>query len=179
MKAWLFRSLGGVLMALALSSGLVAPASADPPVPPRATLLKIGKTVAYEGVTGGNYNRYKLAYPGAFDWSNNGCSVPAYIWVPSPVAMIYTKKVFVNACNRHDFGYRNFGNNPNGKVRLKLGPNAATKAAIDSQFLANMRQQCHISYSGKLRAPVRAQCLSVAQAFYVAVKYRGNKAFFG
>ncbi|CAM3542388.1 phospholipase A2 [Deinococcus frigens] len=89
------------------------------------------------------------------DWNYDGCSAP------KGLGLGYNT-FFRNACNVHDFGYRNLP---------KLRPVAYwpyNKAMTDSAFLRNMRSLCNTKswYA-------RPGCYAAAQAYYSAV----NSAF--
>ena len=87
------------------------------------------------------------------EWSADGCSAPffAAAW----------REFFRRSCNRHDFGYRNFGNG--WSKGLALTSTDAKKYAVDQKFLSDMRGQCNGS----------SDCLTAAQAFYAGVRKSG------
>ncbi|WP_345262042.1 phospholipase A2 [Nocardioides nanhaiensis] len=101
-------------------------------------------------------NRTKTGIDATFNWSDDGCSAPAG-------GAGYSDR-FRNACERHDFGYRNMGWGYYTSKNLALSSTSATKDRIDSIFLADMRRTCGTS-SG---------CLSAAQVFYAAVRKAGQ-----
>lgn len=99
-----------------------------------------------------------------FNWTKDGCSVP--------VKFTPYRNVFRQACNQHDFGYRNYGK---GKYStLKLSPTAKTKDWIDKRFLAEMRRTCADQDRG-------ATCRGAANAYhYVVQNHKSAKtAFYG
>jgi hypothetical protein len=115
------------------------------------------------------FQQQKAQASGPYDWDDDGCSVP---YVPSAVAnspAIFAS--FRNACERHDFGYRNYGRylNSENEPGLQLGPSDATKAWIDHIFLADMRAVCGIE----------ATCLTLARLYYEAVRLKAGSAFYG
>lgn len=178
MKNWIVRSLSVALLALALSLGLMSPASAAS----RATLKAAATAVAYEKVGGSNYAKYKKAYPKALNWYNDGCSVPHKVLIAPGVgvALKVFGKVFEKSCDRHDFGYRNFGKNTDTDgTHPKFSPTRATKDKIDSRFYSNMKVECDNKFGGKLKAIVRGQCKVAAKTFYEAVSRFADDAFFG
>ena len=179
MKIWLTRSLATVILVLVTLMGLVAPASAAT----RATLKAAATAVAYETVGGSNYATYKAKYPASLNWGNDGCSVPAAVANAVPKmewVLDHYMGVFQKSCDRHDFGYRNFGSNTTTSgVHQKFSPTQATKDRIDTRFLTNMRIQCDTRYDDLLDIPARSTCRGAANIFYTAVKYGGNGAFFG
>ncbi len=180
MKNWLLRSLTALLLTLTLSAGLVVPASA---AVSRETLKAAATAVAYEKVGGSNYAKYKKLYPTQLNWGNDGCSVPNYIYLAPGLAAVLKAygQVFEKSCDRHDFGYRNFGKNTKDTAgpHPKFSPTRATKDKIDSRFHSNMKVQCDQKFGGTLKAPLRAACKAAAKVFYEAVSLRGDKAFFG
>ncbi|WP_259407649.1 phospholipase [Streptomyces akebiae] len=92
-----------------------------------------------------------------FNWSNDGCSGPQEI-----------KNLFTEACNQHDFGYRNYGAQHGG---LRLSPTRQTKDWIDTRFWHEMRQTCFDHHGGG------NWCLIHARAAYLAVHNFGDKYF--
>ncbi|HEX8434869.1 phospholipase A2, partial [Archangium sp.] len=79
------------------------------------------------------YSHSKSGIDTRFNWSGyDGCSLPREI---KPIASRWDK-LFTNACYRHDFGYRNYGNG------LALASDQTYKDKIDSEFLRNMRYTC-------------------------------------
>lgn len=180
MKSWLTRSLATVILVLVTSMGLVAPASA---APSKATLKAAATAVAFETVGGSNYAKYKAKYPKALNWGNDGCSVPAKVRNAVPKmgwVLDHYSGVFQKSCDRHDFGYRNFGKNTTTKgAHPKFSPTQATKDKIDSRFLTNMRVQCDKRYDDVWDIPAKKACRGAANIFYAAVKYGGHDSFFG
>jgi phospholipase A2-like protein len=178
MKSWLTRSLATVILVLVTSMGLVAPASATP----RATLKAAATAVAFETVGGSNYAKYKAKYPTSLNWGNDGCSVPNKVLVAGGLGVVIKAygKVFEHSCDRHDFGYRNFGKNTTTPgTHPKFSPTRATKDKIDSRFYSNMKVQCDKKYGGIIKAPLRAACKAAAKTFYTAVSHFADDAFFG
>lgn len=91
---------------------------------------------------------------GTLEWSADGCSAPK--------AFAGYSMLFEKSCNRHDFGYRNFGNGWAKGLALTSTP--AKKDAIDKRFLGDMRRQCNAN----------SNCLTAAQAYYGAVRKAGQ-----
>ncbi|MGW8376836.1 phospholipase A2 [Streptomyces sp. ODS28] len=98
-----------------------------------------------------------------FNWTNDGCSVPTG----------YTpyRKVFEPACVQHDFGYRNYG----ALHELRLSPTRETRRWIDGRFRTEMRHICEDTYTTPLRLH---GCLAAADAYHLAVRAGGGKAFY-
>jgi hypothetical protein len=159
------------------------PPPPPPPPPPagptRDELASAADKVAFERVYGSNWRIYKAKYPETPDtahsliWKTNGCSVPEAIlnaqWhgVPIGKGFGYYAKLFVKSCDRHDFGYRNYGSKTNG---LKLDPSATRRAQIDDRLHANMDYQCKRIFSRKyVEAVQRGLCYKASDAFYWAV----------
>ena len=87
-------------------------------------------------------SNYTLA---PYEWSSDGCSTPRFGSVR--LAPAYAAK-FIDACVRHDFGYRNYGRKT--ELRLSLVGDDATspgqayeseRKKIDAQFLTDMNQR--------------------------------------
>lgn len=166
-----------------------------PPPPPagpaHATLAAAANAVEFEDVGGSKYRIYKGLYPEttkdvdghSINWGTNGCSVPEKImdvemgyrsWKGKPVR--YYSDIFEKSCDRHDFGYRNFGSKADG---LELAPTAAGKKAVDDRFMKNMNIQCKQKFDRKyVEALQRGICYKVADAFHYAVKTFGGKNYF-
>ena len=87
-------------------------------------------------------------------WANDGCSNDVFDGFDD------YDTVFRWACVRHDFGYRNLGNGP------ALTSTEAGKAAVDSQFLEDMRTIC----AGR---PSDGNCGLWARTYYTAVHATG------
>lgn len=97
----------------------------------------------------------KSGIDATFNWGDDGCSAPAggggY------------NSVFLNACKRHDFGYRNLGWGYYTSKNLALASTPGAKDAVDKIFLADMRARCGSS----------SQCLTAAAAYYAAIRKAG------
>jgi hypothetical protein len=160
-----------------------------PSGPSRAQLAAAVNAVAFERVYGSNVARYHELYPGRagvrdIDWANNGCSVPQAILnagrVPLPATITisrllgYYSGVFEKSCDRHDFGYRNYGSD--NSANLQLDPSLGRKTAIDARFHANMRYQCQTRFNKY--NPARYLCYTAAQKFFEAVTLGGGPKFF-
>ncbi|MEJ7649311.1 MAG: phospholipase A2 [Nakamurella sp.] len=177
MKTLLLRSLAAGSLATTLILGAAGTASA---APSRATLKAAADTVVNEVVGGSNYGKVKAKYPTALNFTNDGCSVPAYIIAASPALYGVLRaygSVFEKSCDRHDFGYRNYGKNTTTPgVHPKFDPTSARKKSIDSRFYSNMKKQCDDKYGNPITT---AACKVAAKTFYTAVDKAGGKAFFG
>ena len=160
------------------------PAPPPPPPPPpsppagptRAQLAAAVEAVEYERVYGSNWAHYKALYPNdGIIWDHNGCSVPKKLleihdgWVPIGKGLAYYSKLFDKSCNRHDFGYRNYGSKTNG---LKLDPTEARRDSIDQRLHKNMDYQCDVIFSRKwVEAAQRGACHKASDLFYWAVSH--------
>lgn len=177
MRTLLLRSLTAGSLASALLLGSVATASA---APSRATLRAAADTVVNEVVGGSNYGKVKAKYPTALNFTNDGCSVPSYILAASPALYAVLRaygSVFEKSCDRHDFGYRNYGKNTSTPgAHPKFDPTSSRKAQIDSRFYSNMKVQCSQKYGNPI---TRGACNTAAKTFYTAVSKFGGKAFYG
>lgn len=145
--------------------------------PSRATLAKAVSAVTYERVFGSNYAYYKKKYPHAINWSNDGCSVPSAVKNIKGVGWVlkHYSGVFQKSCDRHDFGYRNYGRHAHG---LALDSSAARRASIDNRFHSNMDYQCLKRYDDWYDVPAREACYEASDIFYGAVRLRGGGSFY-
>jgi len=88
-------------------------------------------------------------YADQLDWSDDGCS-----WSPdNPFGF-----KFLPACQRHDFGYRNY------KKQSRF--NETTRLRIDNNFKADMYFQCAGSWA----------CNRTADLYYAAVREFGGSS---
>lgn len=163
----------------------------QPKGPSQATLAAAISTVTYERVYGSHYRLKKAAFPRAtypsgpgILWKNNGCSVPKKLVdlelgggrIPKGKPVAFYAGIFEKSCDRHDFGYRNYGTNSGGRA---LDPTEARRASIDSRFLSNMDHQCRTVFSRKyVEAIQRGACYKAADVFKLAVSKRGQPNFF-
>ena len=104
-----------------------------------------------------------------FDWSTDGCSVPAWVQATvflmpgGPVLFYWMRKNmhrFVDACTQHDFAYQAFG--PQGRA---LDTSAEQRLKVDNHWRSIMRSRC----DGIGRVKER-QCKRAADTFYAAVR---------
>jgi hypothetical protein len=152
--------------------------------PSRATLQNAASRVEYENVGGPAYAAYKKKYPTKLNWTNDGCSVPKdLLSVPGLGGVLKNySATFKHSCDRHDFGYRNYGSNTSTPgVHPKFDPDQYRKDTIDKRFLANMRIQCDKAYPHFYQVLAKADCYAAASIFYGAVNKtkQGHRAFFG
>ncbi|KAK4068678.1 hypothetical protein Purlil1_13733 [Purpureocillium lilacinum] len=91
-------------------------------------------------------DRSRAQDPSSLDWTNDGCS-------NAPDAPFGFR--FLDACIRHDFGYRNY------KAQGRFTESA--RAKIDNKFRKDLRDQC--SSSG-----LRLLCVFKADTYYWAVR---------
>lgn len=187
----MFKKIAAVLMACVVTTAamLGSAGSASAAGVSRAALAKAASAVEYEKVGGSLYGHYKKApgYATQLNWTKDGCSIPTAALVTAAIlspatfaAMVKYKGVFKSSCDRHDFGYRNYGKNTTTPgPHLKLNPTTARKNSIDAKFLSNMNIQCDRAYGFPYVS--RTACKVAAKGFYVAVNKtsQGHKAFFG
>jgi len=152
-----------------------------PKPPTRADYKRYARQVAMERVRGPLYARYKRSFPTQLNWDNDGCSIPklpGWTKVLAPGLGVGTdglraglRRFFQASCDRHDFGYRNYGPKRGG---LQVRPTRAGKRAIDRRFRSNMYYQCeHEMVFG-----LRTKCKEIATIMYIAVDKKGDSAFF-
>jgi len=92
-------------------------------------------------------------YP-ALDWTTDGCSAPI-------VGSEGKSFNFRSACDRHDFGYRNFKN---------LGLfDTTTRTLIDEQLHRDMNRACDSQ-----RRTFKVRCIAWSEIFYTMVRAAGG-----
>ncbi len=100
--------------------------------------------------------------PPQYDWSDDGCSFPGL----SPI--------FGPACERHDFGYRNYGASNDGRW---MDAQDGRREWIDKSFREDMLRLC---FSNPLRVvPGVPTCTALALSSYQAAHDIGGPFFFG
>ena len=88
------------------------------------------------------------------DWTSDGCSAPI-------VGSQGRSFNFRSACNRHDFGYRNFKN---------LGLfDTSTRTLIDEQLHRDMNTYCDSQ-----RRTFKVRCIALSEIFYTMVRAAGG-----
>ncbi|CAN5418144.1 hypothetical protein BH10ACT1_BH10ACT1_10380 [soil metagenome] len=115
---------------------------------------------SYRSMSISSFLAAKRQAPAPYNWNDDGCSNS-----PDKPGGFN----FLPACQRHDFGYRNYGH---GSV--KASPSDATRAAVDSRLKADLTKEC-----GRYSGDQRSSCLSYADTYYAAVRTAGGKAFYG
>lgn len=115
-----------------------------------------GQMATYRTESMAAFQNHKAQRPAPFDWNDNGCSSPIN------VSSLYN---FNQACQRHDFGYRNYGHG------LTVNPTDSQRATVDSQFLSDMNAWCNANKP-------TAGCYSMAGIYYGAVRQKGGPSFF-
>jgi hypothetical protein len=100
----------------------------------------------------------RAGFPPPFDWTVDNCSV-------LPIDLR-----FEEPCQRHDFGYKNYGT---GGAGLRLSPDEDTRRWIDDILLADMFAVCPDS-------PIEAAfiCRAAALGVWGAVRLGGQSAFY-
>ncbi|KAL8366505.1 hypothetical protein RB595_005005 [Gaeumannomyces hyphopodioides] len=98
------------------------------------------------------FNKVAEKKEAGLDWSTDGCSkVPQ-----NPLGFPFRK-----ACERHDFGYRNFAN----QDRM----NSGTRKQIDQRFRKDLKDTCSEQEKG-----TRTVCKVVAETYYAGVRVFGG-----
>lgn len=97
----------------------------------------------------------------AINWSSDQCSAPFPIKKYSQNPFNWQ---FHLACDRHDFGYRNYI----GQGRCTSRPKGGTRKKIDRQFLSDLR----LYVCAKVKN--RRGCNVLAQVYYQAVRKFGH-----
>ncbi|MFI0417414.1 phospholipase A2 [Spongiactinospora sp. 9N601] len=144
---------GVVSTAMALVLGLALPA----PGAFAASALSVRETADLIMNLGyADFAEQSQAEP--FDWTTDGCTA-----TPPRQA-----RRFRQACEQHDFGYRNYG-----RGGLALWPEEDGRKWIDSRFLTEMRAICRDRHDGA------DWCRDQARVLYDAVRLFGRFAYFG
>ncbi len=110
----------------------------------------------------------------AYDWSADGCSTPV-AGVPGVGGYLKNNPVpginFAKACNRHDFGYRNYGK----AGGLQMHPTDYRRRAVDARFYWDMTWIC----DNEVNVALRSSCYGWRNVYYKAVRNFGGRPFFG
>ncbi|KAF2703325.1 hypothetical protein K504DRAFT_463691 [Pleomassaria siparia CBS 279.74] len=134
--------------------GLISLTTADAIAPRQETAMAATDRLLFNTTIAAFESARNALNPATLDWSSDGCSY-------SPDMPLGFD--FLQACHRHDFGYRNY------KEQSRF--TAAAKAKIDSNLKADMYTQC--ATEGNVF--VVAACKAVADVYYEAVKEFGSK----
>lgn len=141
----------------ALLAGFAAPAQAAPTkaqLKDRANTLMHGMTLAqFLKVKNGT----KTGIDTYFNWSDDGCSGP-----PNPYS-----DDFHDACLRHDFGFRNYGNG------VQVDPTEPARLRINNRLKADTTNQCVAQGN-------HATCKAAVSTYFHFVNdlNNGSKAFY-
>ena len=111
------------------------------------------------------FQRNKKNHPGRFDWSDDGCSIPEFA---SVIVGSQYKSYFRDSCERHDFGYRNYGHG------LTIAPFDSRREFVDLNFRKDMRNWC----AGHRTGSSLSACYSAAQKYVDGVRLGGGFAFY-
>lgn len=106
------------------------------------------------------FNSMRNLHPPPFDWTADGCSFGEF---SGPY-----RDSFNRACNRHDFGYRNYGG-----TRLRLDRTEARRRRVDDRLRDDLNGICRSEHRGLIETP----CLLAAQAIYTAARSQGRSWF--
>lgn len=97
--------------------------------------------------------------PLPYDWTDDGCSAPFF-------SVVYNI-AFRAACQRHDFGYRNYG-------KRWMDATDSRREFIDDNFFHDMTLRCI-----ELGALAPPKCQGGAQNYHTGVRTFGGGPFFG
>ncbi|WP_435852338.1 phospholipase A2, partial [Streptomyces platensis] len=100
--------------------------------------------------------------PFVFDWANDGCS---------KVPDTFQGFDFKNACNRHDFGYRNYQSLLGEQNFLTTSVGQEAKKRVDDIFLQDLQAECNFKmWPIDPRSDFsRQQCRRIAKGYYEGV----------
>lgn len=134
--------------------------------PAHASSSRFDRAVEIMKSSMSDFQATKRSAPRPFDWRDDNCSVPrgARVLIDNDYLRIFRK-----ACERHDFGYRNFGKG------LELDRTADRRKWIDQRFKADMLRICE----QRERKDGWDICEASAEKFYGAVRLFGADEFFG
>jgi hypothetical protein len=102
----------------------------------------------------------KRVQPPPFNWSSDGCSFGE---ITGPF-----RESFNRACDRHDFGYRNYGG-----TGLALDRTETRRTRVDDRLRDDLNGVCRSQHAGLTETP----CLAAAQAIYATVRSQGSSWF--
>jgi hypothetical protein len=105
------------------------------------------------------YKRKAVQWP--MNWSDDGCTK-----MPD-----YGRRWFNDACEQHDFGYRNYGK------YLNFGRNERAREAIDGQMYREMRRICEDRFT--TLSPRHGLCIDTAYAAWRTVRGHAKSHFYG
>ncbi|MFO0648766.1 MAG: phospholipase A2 [Polyangiales bacterium] len=106
------------------------------------------------------FQNMRALHPPPFDWSADGCSFGE---ISGPF-----RESFNRACNRHDFGYRNYGG-----TGLALDRTEGRRTRIDDRLHEDLNAICRSEHRGLLETP----CMAAAQAVYAGARSMGQSWF--
>lgn len=109
-----------------------------------------------------SFRAWRRAEKPFFEWSSDGCSVPAAVQDKIKVTAFFAS-VYQGPCTRHDFGYRNFGN----RYGKSLNATEAQRASVDARLLSD----CVAKGGGTVGK-------TASWTFALAVRKFGGPAFF-
>ncbi|QPG93782.1 hypothetical protein C2857_002405 [Epichloe festucae Fl1] len=135
---------------LALASLVLATPSSDVTSLKRQDINTVTDELLFKATLPQFEARRNTRNPSMLDWSSDGCtsSPDNPFWFP-----------FVDACQRHDFGYQNY--------RVQTRFTKAAKAEIDSLFKKDLYYQCQSVFA-------QTACERLADVYYAAVKQFGG-----
>ena len=148
----------GIVLSMLVAVTSVLPAQLPLDAPPVPVLSNVDAVRHIEfdlDITTFARQRFSLRrqYPN-LDWSHDGCSAPI-------VGSEGRSFNFRTACDRHDFGYRNF---------KALGLfDTSTRTLIDEQLHRDMNRACDSQ-----RRTFKVRCIAWSEIFYTMVRAAGG-----
>ena len=115
------------------------------------------KVDAYLNMPMADFQRARTEAPPPYDWGSDECSHAP----DQPHGFDFRP-----GCERHDFGYHNYG-----QGTLRANPTDDQRAAVDARFKADLFEICD-------RDRDRDRCRSYAQTYYDVVRKEGGKSFY-
>ena len=148
----------GIVLSMLVAVTSVLPAQLPlytPPVPVLSNVDAVRHIEFDLDIATFSRQRFSLRrqYP-ALDWTTDGCSAPI-------VGSEGRSFNFRTACDRHDFGYRNF---------KALGLfDTSTRTLIDEQLHRDMNRACDSQ-----RRTFKVRCIAWSEVFYTLVRAAGG-----
>lgn len=168
------NTLWALLVAVLVAGLLSVPSAAAAGSKPSRADLRERADYWVEKATVASVQRFqkrppKLVADAYLNWTTDGCSVPG-----GEKTTKY-ERWFTPSCDRHDFGYRNFGKARSSSLALR--PTRAQKDKIDTKFKSDMLKFC--SDPPPSFPFTKTGCKAHAHTFYQAVSRYGDGSFFG
>jgi hypothetical protein len=108
-----------------------------------------------------------------FDWTDDGCTGRNELYGLGRGPSNIYRNIFNKPCQRHDFGYYNFGKG------LALESTEDKRRRIDEIFLQDMLDVCETTFTKPWQVLNKNACIIEASALVTAVRHLGRPHFYG